>query len=638
MLNPTIEGRISAPDFPPDLDWLNVKKPISIEELRGKVVILGFWTYCCINCLHVLNDLRKLEEKFGSELVVIGIHSAKFTTERNTGNIRQAVMRYEIGHPVVNDYRMEIFNSYNIREWPTIVLVDPEGNIVSQLSGGEVYDVLNDSIVDILEKFEVINEVDHLPIELMLEKEPVLPGFLAFPGKVIADEKTNQLFIADTSHNRVVVLSLKDGTLKYIIGKGVKGSEDGELNNATFNHPQGLAFDGKRLFVADTDNHLIREVDLLQGKVSTLAGTGQKSSFPYKSGHARQVPISSPWDLVLAGKDLYIAMAGTHQIWRLELKTRIISPFAGSGQIARTDGPRNHSALAQPSGITSDGKKLYLADSEVSSIRSVGLEKNGKVETIVGGDLFDYGDTDAKGQEARLQHPLGIAYHKNYLYVADTYNNKIKRVDIREQFCETYAGTGEAGFSDGDSASFNEPGGLSIANGKIYIADTNNHAIRIVDIKTKMVETLNIKGIEMIPGIDTAANPHRRFNGETVQLHAQFVEPGESNLNICLEFPEGYRLKNESPLSLKIMSLAPEVISIEKGSEVVFQNVHFPRDIKVQTREGETVLQLDLAVYYCRDGETSLCMFREVKILLLVNVREGVETRDLKVCYRVPPV
>jgi DNA-binding beta-propeller fold protein YncE len=640
MLKSKIEGNIQAPDFPPDLEWLNVNRPIRIEELRGKIVLLGFWTYCCVNCMHALNDLRRLEEKYGRELVIIGVHSAKFTMERNTGNIRQAVMRYGVNHPVVNDYRMEIFNSYDVRTWPTLVLIDPQGIIVSCLSGEGTYDELDQSIAGIRDKFEMRNEIDHFPIEIKLEMNLVSPGFLSFPGKVLADEKTNQLFISDSSHNRVVIFSLDEGILKHIIGKGEMGAEDGDFESASFNHPQGLAFDGERLFVADTNNHLIREINLVSDRVSTLAGTGSKAVFPYSSGHARQVPLNSPWDLVIVDEDLFIAMAGTNQIWKMELRTNIISVHAGTGQLARIDGPLGHAAMAQPSGITADGKKLYFADSEVSSIRCVELVKGGIVETIAGGDLFDYGDTDAAGQDARLQHPLGIDYRNNCLYVADTYNNKIKCVDIRERFSKTFAGTGQTGFRDGNGneAQFNEPGGVSIVGEKIFVADTNNHAIRKVDISTGNVETVKLKGTEGIPGNMVQTNSHTRFTGETVQLHAQSVEPGDVELNILLEFPEGYRLKEEAPSALKVTTLDPGVVNFDYNSEVVFQNIQLPLKVKAWTNEGETVLQIDLMIYYCREAEVSLCMFRETKILLLVNVQKGAETTELKACYRVPPI
>jgi len=121
--------------LPTDLVWLNTAKPLRLEELRGKFVLLDFWTYCCINCMHVIPELKRLEKGYPTELVVIGVHSAKFSNERLTDNIRQAILRYEIGHPVVNDKEMQIWRSYAVRSWPTLVLVDPEGYVIGAYSG-----------------------------------------------------------------------------------------------------------------------------------------------------------------------------------------------------------------------------------------------------------------------------------------------------------------------------------------------------------------------------------------------------------------------------------------------------------------------------------------------------------------------
>ncbi|HEX2869201.1 MAG TPA: thioredoxin-like domain-containing protein [Ignavibacteriales bacterium] len=128
-----------APEFPDGLDWLNVDHPIKLSDLRGKVVLLDFWTFCCINCMHIIPDLKKLEAKYPGELAVIGVHSAKFLSEQETGNIRQAILRYDIEHPVVNDKDFKIWTSYGANAWPTVVLIDPRGDVVGHHSGEGVY-------------------------------------------------------------------------------------------------------------------------------------------------------------------------------------------------------------------------------------------------------------------------------------------------------------------------------------------------------------------------------------------------------------------------------------------------------------------------------------------------------------------
>ena len=490
-------GTTRAPDFPPALQWLNTDRPLALSDLRGKVVLLDFWTYACINCMHVIPDLKRLEEKYPNELVVIGVHSGKFTAERLTDNIRAAILREGIAHPVVNDADMHIWDAYGVNAWPTQVLIDPDGNLVYARSGEGAYNALDGRIANVITRFEAGDKINRTPLRLTAESAGTPGAMLSFPGKVLADEESGRLFIADSGHNRVVVVALADGRLQRTFGSGKRGFENGDAAAASFNNPQGMALRGQELYVADTGNHAIRMVDMKSGAVKTVAGTGKQSSeFLSVGGPGAGTPLNSPWGLALQGDHLYIAMAGSHQIWRMDPVDGRVAPWAGDGGEGRRDGALGASELAQPSGIATDGQKLYVADAENSAIRSVDTTADGKVATIAGGELFVFGDVDARGLQARFQHPLGIAYSDGNLYVADTFNNKIKRVRLADATSETFLGTGQVGTRDGEGplATFNEPGGLSIAGGKLYIADTNNHLIRVADLATRRVETLRIQG------------------------------------------------------------------------------------------------------------------------------------------------
>ncbi|HKP86674.1 MAG TPA: thioredoxin-like domain-containing protein [Blastocatellia bacterium] len=629
---PEYEGKVNAPDFPEGIQWLNTDRPISLRELRGKVVLLDFWTYCCINCMHVIPDLKKLERKYANELVVIGVHSAKFTTERDTDNIRQAILRYEIEHPVVNDKDMTVWQQYAVRGWPTLMLIDPAGKVVGGQSGEGTYDLFDQAISKLIKSFDARGLLDRRPLKLKLERHRAPSSMLAFPGKVLADEKSKQLFISDSNHNRIVVVSLDDNSVKETIGAGEIGMADGDFESATFNHPQGMAFDadGNTLYVADTENHALRAVDFNKRSVTTIAGTGEQArTHATFGGQGRQTPLNSPWDLTLHDGMLYIAMAGPHQLWRMNPKTGGIAPYAGTGREARIDGPLDSAALAQPSGITTDGKKLYFADSEVSSIRSADLDPNGNVETIVGEDLFEFGDRDGKGPEVRLQHPLGVVYHDGSLYVADTYNNKIKRVSPKTRASETFAGTGGGGLRDGERASFDEPSGVTVAFGKLYIADTNNHAIRVADLKSKRVETLQIKGLEKLRPRSRAAG----FAGETIELPAQEIEPGEATVTLQLELPKGYKLNALAPSALKVGSQG-KGINLGSG-EAAFRNPQFPVSVPVKAVEGEATIKADFVIYYCESEKESLCYFKEARVSLPVKVKAGAGARKLSASYKL---
>ena len=628
---PEYEGKVNAPDFPEGLQWLNTDRPISIRELRGKIVLLDFWTYCCINCMHVIPDLKRLEQKYANELVVVGVHSAKFAGERETDNIRQAILRYEIEHAVVNDKDMAVWQSFGVRAWPTLIVIDPAGKVVGYTSGEGIYEPVDKLIAKIVETFDAQGQMDRSPIKLKLERHRAPTSMLAFPGKVLADEKSNQLFIADSNHNRIVVTSLEDSCVKEVIGSGETGMTDGGFEEASFNHPQGMAFDGRMLYVADTENHSIRAVDLEKRTVVTIAGTGEQARHPVTfGGQGRQVSLNSPWDIVLHDGLLYIAMAGPHQLWQMNPKTGGIAPYAGSGREDIIDGPLIEAALAQPSGITTDGRVLYFADSEVSAIRTADLDAAGNVETIVGEGLFDFGDRDGRGSQVRLQHPLGVVYHDGALYVADTYNNKIKRISPKDRSAETFAGTGDGGLRDGERATFDEPGGVSVARGKLYVADTNNHVIRVVDLKTKQVETLQIKGLEKL-------RPRARskeFLGEVIDMPAQSIEPGDATLTLQLELPAGYKLNAEAPSALAVDSPQKQVVSFG-GVEQTFRNPRFPVNVPIKVKEGEAVIKADFLIYYCESAKESLCYFKEARVSIPIKAKKGAGNKKLSATYNL---
>jgi DNA-binding beta-propeller fold protein YncE len=492
------EARIPAPDLEGGTAWLNTAGPIHIKDLKGKIVVLDFWTFCCINCIHTLPDLAKIEKKYSKEVVVIGVHSAKFENEKITENIRKAILRYEISHPVVNDANMKIWRAYEVSSWPTLYLVDPEGYVVGRGSGEGLYESLDRAIAKLIEIHKAKKTLDERPRRFELARfSEKGDSPLFFPGKILADEAGKRLFIADSTHHRIVITDL-EGKKIAIAGTGESGSKDGSFAEAQFNDPQGMALGGNTLYVADRKNHLIRALDLKNSTVTTIAGTGSQGENRRRGGPALKTGLNSPWDLLLRGNDLYIALAGHHQIWKLDLPNGQLQPYAGTGMEMIVDGPFREASFAQPSGLATDGASLFVADSEGSVLRAVDLAGKGEVKTLIGYEckqnLFDFGDKDGIGEEVRLQHALGLTYHGGKLYVADTYNSKIKVVDPAKRSCTTLLGGERDGWLAGPL--FNEPGGLSVANDKLYVADTNAHRIRVVDLKTKKVSTLKLQGVE----------------------------------------------------------------------------------------------------------------------------------------------
>jgi DNA-binding beta-propeller fold protein YncE len=430
--------------------------------------------------MHILRDLKTLEERFADELVVIGVHSPKFTNERSSENLKRILIRYEIEHPVANDADHQIWRRYGVQFWPTRVIIDPAGNLVGTALGEGNLEGFANAIRTVIRVFDERGEIDRARLPLDLERSRHADRPLLYPGKLLADGDTDRLFIADSNHNRIVVTSLA-GRVIETVGSGLQGDGDGIFSQARFYRPQGLALDDTLLYVADTENHQVRVID-----------------FQARAVHTLDVPrLNSPWDLALKTGILIVAMAGPHQIWVIDLLHDQAYPYAGTGEEERRDGAVGEAAFAQPSGLALDRDTLFVADAESNTIRSVTLPPSNLVTTVAGGNLFDFGDRDGGGDHARLQHPLGIAMHDGRVVIADTYNHKIKIFDPASGEITTIAGTGQPGHVDGvaSRAQFYEPGGVTVAGHIAYIADTNNHVVRTIDLHSSTVATLTLEGL-----------------------------------------------------------------------------------------------------------------------------------------------
>ena len=618
----TTKTRVRAPEIQGGSGWLNTDKPLSLAALKGKAVLLDFWTYGCINCIHIIPDLKKLEAKYANQLVVIGVHSAKFKNEKETENIRRIILRYEIEHPVYNDSEFAVWQSYGVRAWPTQVLIDPAGYVVGVASGEGNYDVIDQAIAAVVDESRKRGELNEEPLKLTLERAKVGDLPLAFPGKVLADAANDRLFIADSNHNRIVVTKL-DGTLVETIGVGEAGAADGAFDQATFYRPQGLALAGDDLYVADTENHTIRRANLKTRAVETIAGTGKQSrEYPPKGGPGKSTALSSPWDLQLVGRTLYIAMAGPHQIWKMNLDTNDVDVFAGSGREARLDGSLLQSGFAQPSGMATIDNTLYVADSESNIIRAIDVTR-GKVETLVGGDLFEFGDVDGEGDDVRLQHPLGLVAFGDKLLIADTYNHKIKELDPKRRRVATFAGAGKPGQADGASPSFYEPAGLTIANGKLYVADTNNHAIRVVDLKTKEAATLRIKGLTPPAGTMRLSENADGPNADETKLPAQQIRAGEKGfLHIDVQLPAGYHLNPVAPQRYRVSVDGNAVTFAENDAVRTAKDLKLPLRIPLTSAKagGTANVRAQVTLFYCREDNTGTCRIKTLIWQVPVNV------------------
>ena len=656
LLRPVVNGGApplpeigEAPEFPKGLDWINTK-PLTKHELKGKIVLLDFWCQCCINCMHILPELKHLEKEFPNELVVIGVHSAKFDIEKSTPSIRDAVLRYEIAHAVVNDAEHQVWDNFGVTSWPTIVLMSPEGKVLGSNAGEFTAGSISPLIRKVIGYYRGQKLLDEKPLALDLEasKETATP--LRFPGKILADEAGGRLFISDSGHNRIVITGL-DGKLIDVIGSGAFGSANGDFSKATFKHPQGCALLGDLLYIADTENHLLRKADLKTKKVTTIAGTGSQArkATTRRSKLLRDMPLNSPWDLWIHKKDLYIAMAGPHQIWKMPLSEAEIGPFAGNSAEDIVDGrllpgrpyEAGYSAFAQPSGLTSDGQLLYVADSEGSSIRAVPFDATKEVTTLVGtsdlpqGRLFTFGATDGPPEKARFQHCLGVSYLDGNIYVADTFNSKIRVVDAQKGNVKTLAGTEKKGRED-SPGSFNEPGGLAAVKGRVFVADTNNHLIRSVDIATGKVSTLQIAGLE--PPQAEKKPSFKDAVQEELKLTAVKPVNGAVHLQVTLKLPEGWKMNPDVTMNYYLDSAKPSG-SIDRAAlgqkHLTAPQAEFEFSLPVG-EEGEDLITVSLPYYYCEKKEKDAqCKIGSVVFTVPLKIAEDGADGPVKLVHEI---
>ncbi|XP_072095676.1 NHL repeat-containing protein 2 [Mobula birostris] len=670
-----IDGRgadFRVPEFEEGLEWINTEGPLLLHrDLCGKVVVLDFFTYCCINCMHLLPDLHALEQKHSTEdgLVVVGVHSAKFPNEKAVENIRSAILRYNITHPVVNDAEANLWQELQVTCWPTLVILGPRGNMLFTLIGEGHKAKLFLFVSAALKYYKEKGEINNHGIKLKLYKDFLPPSSLLFLGKITVDNSSGKLAIADSGHHRILVTE-KNGQVLHSIGGPKSGWKDGSIFEATFNSPQGILMKDNIIYVADTENHAIRKIDLITEKVTTIAGTGVQGTDQEGGKTGMEQSVSSPWDLAFGSfgdaKDnvLFIAMAGTHQVWVIfledgklprgaEYKKGTCIRFAGSGNEENRNNSYPHKAgFAQPSGLSvapGELNCLYVADSESSTIRSVSL-KDGAVKNLVGGErdplnLFAFGDLDGVGMNAKLQHPLGVAWNKkrNLLYVADSYNHKIKVIDPKTKQCTTLAGTGKASNvigPDFSQATFNEPGDVCVGeNGNVlFVADTNNHQVKVLDLEMKTVSVLPITFVDAVDSsLPIKPKKRSRLPKSAVSVHKSplVVRPAQT-LQFCLkiELPEGAKLTEGAPSFWAVWAeghewlfvgqkITGEIVNLENEPEIIFV-------LPSQVQTDGLVLSVDVCLYFCSKNNNN-CQMKGISFKQPLQFSSTCQETTLKV-------
>ncbi|KOG45493.1 NHL domain-containing thioredoxin family protein [Streptomyces decoyicus] len=583
-------ARVRAPELIGKGGWLNTgNKDLTLSDLRGRIVVLDFWTFCCVNCLHVLDELRELEERHRDTVVIIGVHSPKFVHEAEHQAVVDAVERYGVEHPVLDDPELATWKQYAVRAWPTLVVIDPEGYVVAQHAGeGHAHAI--EKLVEELEAEHGAKGTLRRGDGPYVPPEPVATD-LRFPGKAVRLPGGGFL-VSDTTRHQLVELAADGEQVLRRIGTGERG-----LTTDSFSEPQGLALlpDG-RVAVADTVNHALRVFDPETGALETVAGTGKQwwQGSP-ASGPAREVDLSSPWDIAWWQDRLWIAMAGVHQLWTYDPAAGTVEVAAGTTNEGLVDGPAAEAWFAQPSGLAAAGDRLWIADSETSAVRWVEPAEEGDgyvVRTAVGTGLFDFGHRDGAADQALLQHPLGVtALPDGSVAVADTYNHALRRFDPASGEVTTLA------------TDLREPSDAVLVDDDIVVVESARHRLTRLRLPEEAVRVESVA--------------HR------TQRAATEVAPGALRLDVVFQAPAGQKLDTRYGPSTRLLVSAtpPELLADGAGA-----GTDLARDLVLADGVTEGVLHVSAMAASCDDDpdiEYPACHVHQQDWGVPVEIAEG---------------
>ncbi|GAC1540960.1 MAG: hypothetical protein NVS3B10_05570 [Polyangiales bacterium] len=626
---PPVNLRPQGGDFAGATAWLNADRPLVPADLAGRVVVVDFWTSCCINCLQTLPILAALEKRHDADpVLVVGVHSPKFDAETEGERLRSAIAENSITHPVAVDGSMKIWTAWKAQAWPTVLVLDARGRIVWRGSGEPKKEVLEAYVAAALEEGR---REGILKTEKLAAVKPMTAdtGPLAFPGKIVALDGGG-FAVSDTGHHRIVVFD-RSFAAKEVIGSGLAGMTDGSYAEASFRKPQGLAVSGDLLYVADTENHAIRVVDRKARTVKTVAGTGEIAHTQLEErGNARATALRSPWDLVVVKDRVYVALAGSHMIAALDPKAGTIEPWAGDGIERRYDNTGTDASFAQPSGLNTDGTTLWVADSETSSIRAVTLATR-EVKTLVGKDLFVFGDVDGAPDLARLEHPLGVAVVGRALFIADTYNSKIKRLDLATSTVRTIAGAR-------DHKELFEPSGLAAPAGgaagkdiEVFVVDTNNHRLARVlvsaagDAKIEPLAIHDLSAPTSGIAVKSADDPGPPPPSIKIEASDVAVRGAGTTVHLTWDAPKGTGVNEEAPFKVR-WKKAEGLREIPADTKTTGAKVKKTFDVIVKPAGGAARARLEgeLDMVVCDVETHAVCVpVRRVLELGFVVTRDG---------------
>jgi thiol-disulfide isomerase/thioredoxin len=590
--------------------WFNLGKPLEISDLKDRVILLDFWSYSCVSCIEAISEIKELKQTFGSKLTVIGVHVGKFENDKTSNAIQKAVLKYDIDYPVINDSESKLADSFEVKAIPSFVLINPHGNTYEIYEGDSKLDELRSGVKKLISKYKFEITRDSLP--LVLDKYSVLGNVLMFPSHIEYaydfSYKTRQLpalFISNTGKDNIVVSSIT-GDIVVKIGSGQKGFQDGSFDVATFNSPRGLIFNSNKLYVADSGNNAIREIDFKEGKVTTILGSGANGFVieDGKSHNGEDVELSFPMDIEFfpTKNEIAIANSGSNQILSYNIKSNEVMVVAGNGADGIKDGKYPQNSLSQTSALSAFNNKLYFTDSNSSALRV--MEENGEIKTLIGQDSKKFGHKNGDKSTALMQHPQGLLVDDTGAYISDSFNHRIRKYDFSTNQIRDIVGNSKSGMGLGSSSNtqFDEPMGITSILDRLFIVDSNNNRIVILNRGTFSSELLDVM-------------PPLKFSKEgfleylpNLQQSENLVVKSDSEIVLKIKVKKGWKINEAGPSFINLLEMIKErkadLVMNFDWNNIATKEMKLPKLI-----EGKDYL-LQGVIYYCEDKINSLCYIK----------------------------
>lgn len=618
-------GNFPASEFPKELEWFNTKQPINLQNFRGNILILFFWTGSNLKSLDILEKINTFELENKENIRFIAVHTPRFSGESSSDYLRNLLIKNKIDTLTVQDSKFSLWRTYGINSWNSLLLISEEGKVIGRFSVDPSL-VRVDPIFEKLFNLDTGNQSDkpRTETERELERSGIPESILSYPEKIILDETGKILYISDSNHNRILIVNRDTGFILDSIGSGVKGFDNGTYNQSSFNYPTGLSLIGNSLYIVDRNNHSIRKVDLEKKIVTLFSGTGEKGDEVVHDSIAPVTSFSYPSDLSKEGNLLYVSNTGFNQFLKIDTNSgKIESLFPQYKDMKNTNN------FFSKMGLHHIGNTIYFTDSGASALKSITSDVYSKTKILIGNKKGEYGDLDGDSTLARLQFPKSIFAKNNKVFISDTLNHKIKVFDTGKRTVKTLAGTGKIGSKNGSAlqSSFNEPSGIYLFKDDLYIADTNNHSIRVVNLLEEKTTTFHLRADR-----DFFLNSKKKVTPleVTIPHKSLFLNKNLLTISLKIDLSKKYEWDKNSPFYFKVSSSDNSILSFSGNESNYFENFSgetefFPTMIK----EGNTELSIDGIVSYCEKESASLCYYKKFRVNTILKFSSKTDDKPI---------